>query len=349
MSHQVLTASFFIVPRAKMNLDASVIPSYYSRLVMAKNQGHFKIAKALLDVIAGSSVEDTSTPEGRKALEKINQAKGHAAAISSGVESTADIPAGEAADWQGYVLENTPYTRKLSLALAAYFVRANLLDTAYEMYLSASELDEDGSSAEELESIKSAESGNMANEFGTKCEAAGDYAKAANWYKKAKEAGHPDADAALARIQSFHGITRYLTPWAEIAKKTGRKELAEAILAIAANAKAGAMDPVTCAESVVPPCYEEVDFWESELEAYHKFSSDHSEAFGSAYIAIGNILERAKVYNIALRWFKKAVEFNSAANADAHRMLPLKSKSAPMREAEDIYDSASSIPSLWKV
>lgn len=332
-----------------MNLDASVIPSYYSRLVMAKNQGHFKIAKALLKLIAGSSVEDISSPEGRKALEKINQAKGHAAAVDAGVESSAEIPAGEAADWQGYVLENAPYSRKLALALALYFERAGLLDTAYEMYLSASELDEDGSSAEELEAIKAAESGNMANEYGKKCEAAGDYAKAANWFKKAKEAGHAEADDALARMQAFHGVTRYLAPWLEIAKKTGRKELAEAILAIAANAKAGNLDPVNCAESVVPPCYEEVDFWEAELDAYHKFSGDDSAAYGTAIIAVGKILERAKMYNIALRWFKKAVEFNRDANDDARRMLPLKSKSAPMREAEDIYDSASPIPSLWKI
>lgn len=332
-----------------MNLDASVIPSYYSRLVMAKNQGHFKIAQALLNLIAGSSVEDTSSVEGRKALEKINQAKGHASAIAAGAESAAEIPAGEATDWQEYVLQNPPYTRKLALALATYFVRANLLDVAYEMYLSASELDEDGSSAEELSAISAAESGNMANDFGKKCEEAGNHAKAATWYKKAKDAGLAEADAALARMQSFHGVTRFMAPWAEIAKKTGRKELAEAILAIAANAKAGNMDAVTFAESVVPPCYEEVDFWEAELEAYHKFSSDDSAAFGSAYIAIGKILERAKMYNIALRWFKKAVEFNADANADARRMLPLKSKSAPMREAEDIYDSASTIPALWKI
>lgn len=332
-----------------MNLDVAVIPSYYSRLVMAKNQGHFKIAQALLELIIGSPVEDSSSAEGRKALDKIAQAKGHAAAIAGGKESDAVPPAGEAADWQGYILENPPYTRKLSLALATYFVRANLLDTAYEMYLSASELDEDGSSAEELSAIAAAESGNMANEFGKKCEAAGDYAKAAIWFKKAKNAGLADADAALARMQSFHGVTRFMAPWLEIAKKTGRKELAEAIIAIAAAAKAGNMDAVTGAESVVPPCYEEVDFWESELDAYHKFSGDDSEAFGSAFIAIGKILERAKMYNIALRWYKKAVEFNAAANADAHRMLPLKSKSAPMREAEDIYDSASTIPALWKV
>ena len=31
-----------------MQLDTSNIPSYYSRLVMAKNQGHFSIARALL-------------------------------------------------------------------------------------------------------------------------------------------------------------------------------------------------------------------------------------------------------------------------------------------------------------
>lgn len=330
-------------------IDVTSIPGFYSRLVMAKNQGHFKIANALLELITAASVEDTSSAEGRKALEKINQAKGHAAAITAGTESAAEIPAGEAADWQSYVLENPPYTRKLSLALASYFVRANLLDIAYEMYLSASELPEDGSSTEELDSIKSAESGNMAHEFGTKCETAGDYAKAANWFKKAKDAGHAEAEAALARMQAFHGVTRYLAPWAEVAKKTGRKELAEAILQMATNAKAGTMDPVTIGESVVPPCYEEVDFWEAELDAYHKFSGDDSTAYGTAIIAIGKILERAKMYNIALRWFKKAVEFNPDANADARRMLPLKSKSAPMREAEDIYDSASPIPALWKI
>jgi len=332
-----------------MNLDAAVIPSYYSRLVMAKNQGHFKIAQALLELIVGSTVEDATSAEGRKASEKIAQAKGHAAAIAAGAESSADVPAGEAADWQEYALQNPPYTRKLALALAAYFVRANLLETAYEMYLSASELDEDGSSTEELSAIKAAESGNMANDFGKKCEEAGNHAKAATWYKKAKDAGLVDADAALTRMQAFHGVTRFMAPWAEIAKKTGRKELAEAIVAIAANAKAGNMDAVTFAESVVPPCYEEVDFWEAELEAYHKFSGDDSVAFGSAYIAIGKLIERAKMYNIALRWYKKAVEFNNAANADAHRMLPLKSKSAPMREAEDIYDAASPIPALWKI
>lgn len=330
-------------------VDVTAIPGYYSRLVMAKNQGHFAIAKALLALMESASVTDTSSPEGRKALEKINQAKGHAVAVNAGVESTVDIPAGEAADWQEYALQNPPYTRKLALALATYFMKANLLDSAYEMYLSAGELDEDGSSNEELSAIKAAESGNMANDFGKKCEEAGDYAKAANWYKKAKTAGLPDADAALDRMQAFHGVTRYLAPWLEIAKKTGRKELAEAITAIATNAKAGNMDAVTIGESVVPPCYEEADFWEAELDAYHKFSGDDSEAFGSAYIAIGKILERAKMYNIALRWFKKAVEFNGAANADAHRMLPLKSKSAPMREAEDIYDSASPITALWKI
>lgn len=332
-----------------MNLDVAVIPSYYSRLVMAKNQGHFKMAQALLELIVNSTVEDSSSTEGRKALDKIAQAKGHAAAVSAGTESTAEIPAGEAADWQEYALQNPPYTRKLALALATYFVRGNLLETAYEMYLSAAELDEDGSSAEELSAIAAAESGNMANEFGKKCEDAGNHAKAANWYKKAKDAGLADADAALARMQAFHGVTRYLAPWAEIAKKTGRKELAEAIVAIAANAKAGTMDPVACAESVVPPCTEEIEFWESELEAYHKFSGDNSETFGNAFIAVGKILERAKMYNNALRWYKRAVEFNRAANADAHRMLPLKSKSARIGEAEFIYDSASSIPALWKI
>lgn len=331
-----------------MNLDATIIPSYYSRLVMAKNQGHFKLAQALLELIVSSTIEDATSAAGHKALDKIAQAKGHSAAIAAGKESEAVPPAGEASDWQGYVLENPPYTRKIALALAAYFVKAGLLETAYEMYLSASELDEDGSSAEELAAIADAESGKMANEFGKKCEEEANHAKAASWYKKAKDAGLADADAALVRMQAFHGVTRFMAPWLEIAKKTGRKELAEVIATIAQNAKAGNMDAVTCAESVVPPCYEEVDFWESELEAYHKFSGDDSEAFGSAYIAIGKLLERAKMYNIALRWYKKAVEFNKAANADAHRMLPLKSKSAPMREAEDIYDEASTVPGLWK-
>lgn len=330
-------------------METAAVISYYSRLVMAKNQGHFAIAKALLALMENATDLDSTAADYRKAMDKIAQAKGHAAAIAAGVESEAVPPAGEAADWQNYVLENPPYTRKLSLALAAYFVKAGLLDAAYEMYLCASELDEDGSSAEELAAISAAESGNMANDFGKKCEAAGDYAKAAIWFKKAKDAGLADADAALARMQSFHGVTRYMAPWLEIAKKTGRKELAESIVAIAEAAKAGNMDAVTIAETVVPPCYEEVDFWESELDAYHKFSGDDSAAFGSAYIAVGKILERAKMYNIALRWYKKAVEFNSAANADAHRMLPLKSKSVPMREAEDIYDSASPIPALWKV
>lgn len=330
-------------------METAAVISYYSRLVMAKNQGHFAIAKALLALIENATNLDPTAPDYRKAMDKVVQAKGHAAAIDAGTESSTEIPAGEANDWQSYVLENAPYTRKLSLALANYFVRANLLETAYEMYLCASELDEDGSSAEELEAIKAAETGVMANEFGKKCEEAGNHAKAATWYKKAKDAGFANADASLARMQAFHGVTRFMAPWAEIAKKTGRKELADAIIAIAANANAGAMDAVTCTESVVPPCYEEVDFWEAELEAYHKFSGDDSEAFGSAYIAVGKILERAKMYNIALRWYKKAVEFNKAANADAHRMLPLKSKSNPMREAEDIYDSASPIPALWKV
>ena len=330
-------------------VDIAAIPSYYSRLVMAKNQGHFAIAKAILTLLENVSVADTSNPEGRKAFEKINQAKGHATAINAGIESASEIPAGEAADWQEYALQTPPYTRKFALALAAYFVKANLLETAYEMYLSAGELDEDGSTPEELSAIAAAESGNMANDFGKKCEEAGNHAKAATWYKKAKDAGLPDADAALARMQAFHGVTRYLAPWIDIAKKTGRKELAEAIVGVATNAKAGAMDAITISESVVPPCTEEIEFWESELEAYHKFSGDDSEAFGNAFIAVGKILERAKMYSNALRWYKRAVEFSKTANADAHRMLPLKSKSARIGEAEFIYDSASPIPALWKI
>ncbi len=330
-------------------MENAAIISYYSRLVMAKNQGHFAIAKALLALMESASDLDESAADYRKAVDKIAQAKGHAAAIAAGVESDAVPPAGEASDWQSYVLENPPYTRKLALALAAYFTKANLLETAYEMYLSASELDEDSSSAEELSAIAAAESGNMANEFGKKCEADGDYAKAAIWFKKAKDAGLADADVALARMQSFHGVTRFMAPWLEIAKKTGRKELAEAIVAIAQNAKAGNMDAVTISESVVLPCYQELDFWESELDAYYKFSGDDSEAYGNAIAAIGKILERAKMYNVALRWYKKAGAFSKAANDDARRMLPLKSKSITMREADDIYDSTSPIPALWKL
>lgn len=330
-------------------MENAAIISYYSRLVMAKNQGHFAIAKALLALMESATDLDESAADYRKAMDKIAQAKGHAAAIAAGVESDAVPPAGEAADWQNYVLENPPYTRKIALALAAYFVKAGLLETAYEMYLCASELDEDGSSAEELAAIAAAESGTMANEFGTKCESAGDYAKAAIWFKKAKDAGLADADAALARMQSFHGVTRFMAPWLEIAKKTGRKELAEAIVAIAQNAKAGNMDAVTINESVVLPCYQELDFWESELDAYFKFSGDDSEAYGNAIAAIGKILERAKMYNVALRWYKKAGAYSKAANDDARRMLPLKSKSITMREADDIYDSTSPIPALWKV
>lgn len=330
-------------------MENAAIISYYSRLVMAKNQGHFAIAKSLLALMENARDLDASASDYQKALDKIAQAKGHAPAINAGVESAAEVPAGEASDWQSYVLENPPYTRKLALALAAYFVKAGLLETAYEMYLSANELDEDGSNAVELAAIAAATNGSMANDFGKKCEAAGDYAKAANWYKKAKDAGHADADAALARMQSFHGVTRYMVPWLEITKKTGRRELAEAIVSIAAQAKAGSMETVNFAESVVPPCYEEIDFWEKELESYYKFSGDDSAPFGNAFIAVGKILERAKMYNLALRWYKKAVEFNNAANADAHRMLPLKSKSVPLRDAEDIYDSASPIPALWKL
>lgn len=330
-------------------METAAIISYYSRLVMAKNQGHFAIAKALLSLMENASDLDEAAPDYRKAMDKIAQAKGHAAAIAAGVESSAEVPAGEATDWQNYVLENPPYTRKLSLALAAYFVKAGLLEPAYEMYLSASELDEDGSSAEELAAITDAESGKMANAFGTKCEAEGNYAKAAIWFKKAKTAGITEADAALARMQSFHGVTRFLAPWLEIAKKTGRKELAEAIVAIAQNAKAGNMDAVTISESVVLPCYQELEFWESELDAYFKFSGDDSEAYGNAIAAIGKILERAKMYNVALRWFKKAGAYSKAANDDARRMLPLKSKSITMREADDIYDSSSPIPALWNI
>ena len=330
-------------------VDVTSIPGYYSRLVMAKNQGHFAIAKAFLSLMENYNVQDTESAEGRKALEKINQAKGHGPAIAAGVESSAQIPAGEASDWQSYVLENTPYTRKLALALADYLVKADLLETAYEMYLTAGELDEDGSSAEQLAAMAAAEDGTMANDFGKKCEEAKNHAKAAAWYKKAKDAGFVGADEALNRMQAFHGVTRFMVPWLEVAKKTGRRELADAILAIAENSNAGTMESVCIGESAVPPCTEEIDFWESELDAYHKFSGDSSEVFGNAFIAVGKILERAKMYNNALRWYKRAVEFNKSANADAHRMLPLKSKSARMGDAEFIYDADSPIPALWKI
>ena len=330
-------------------METTAIIGYYSRLVMAKNQGHFAIAKAFLALMESATGLDSAAPDYHKAMEKIAQAKGHAASIAASVETSAEVPAGEAYDWQSYILENPPYTRKLALALAAYFARANLLETAYEMYLCASELDEDGSSAQELEAIGSAESGTMAYEFGTRCESAGDYAKAAAWYKKAKDAGLAQADTALARMQSYHGVTRFITPWLEIAKKTGRKELAKAIVAMAQNANAGSMDTVTINESVVMPCYQELDFWESELDAYFKFSGDNSEAYGNAIAAIGRTMERARMYNVAIRWYKKAGSFSKAANDDARRMLPLKSKSITMREADDIYDSVSPIPALWKI
>lgn len=332
-----------------MNLENTAIISYYSRLVMAKNQGHFKIAQALLDLMTSAEGIDTSSAEGRKAFDKVAQAKGHAQTIAAGVESVAVPPADEASDWQAYVFKNPPYTRKLALAMAEYFMLADVLDAAYEMYLSASELDEDGSSAEQREAIKQAESGEMANTFGKKCEEVGNHAKAATWYKKAKNAGLAEAGASLTRMQAFHGVTRFMAPWLEIAKKTGRKELAEAIRAVAAAANAGSLEEVTVTESVVPPCEEEMEFWDNEFNTYQKFSGDESEAFGSAIMAFGKVLERAKMYNHALRWYKKAVTLHPAANQEAHRMLPLKSKSAFMREAEDIYDSASPIPALWKV
>lgn len=337
-----------------MNLDAAIIPSYYSRLVMAKNQGHFKIAEALLELITSSEIEDSETPEGHKALEKIAQAKGHAQAISAGNENEKVPPEGEASDWEAYVVENPPYTRKLALALADYFKLASRLNQAYEMYMSAVELDDDGSASEaQALAMNQAENGTMANEFGKKCEANGNFVSASDWFSKAKAAGCTEAADSMARMQAFHGVSRYYTPWLKIATATGRKELAEAIQKmVSADPKlAGTkLEPIAIAESAVPPCYEELDFWEAELDDYVKFSKGENTEVGSAIAAVGKLLERAKIYNIALRWYKKAVTFNApGANQDAHRMLPLKSKSAPMREAEYIYDEASPIPAMWKL
>ncbi len=330
-------------------MENAAVISYYNRLIMAKNQGHFEIAQALLALIENATDLDQSAADYRKAMDKIAQAKGYAAAIAAGTETTAAATESEVSDWEGYVYNNPPFTRQLALALANYFEKAARFNQAYEMYLSASELDDafDGfeASAQQAIKMKQAEDGTMANDFGKQCEAQGNHAAAASWYKKAKEAGNAEAVESLGRMQAFHGVARFYTPWLEIAKRTGRKELAEAINAmLSADPKLAGVnqEAVTIGESAVPPCYEEVDFWERELEEFSKFSDVSTDA---AIIAIGKLLERAKMYNIALRWYKKAVP---AANADAHRMLPLKSKSVPMREAEDIYDSASSIPALWK-
>ena len=114
-----------------MQLETSNIPSYYSRLVMAKNQGHFSIARALLNIIVNAPAPDTSTPAGLKALEKIKQANGHADAVNAGTDSTAVPPAGEVEEWAGYVIQTPPVTKQLALALAHYFRQANAYDSCY--------------------------------------------------------------------------------------------------------------------------------------------------------------------------------------------------------------------------
>ena len=55
-----------------MQLDTSNIPSYYSRLVMAKNQGHFSIARALLNIIVNAPAPDTSRQASRL-LKRLNR------------------------------------------------------------------------------------------------------------------------------------------------------------------------------------------------------------------------------------------------------------------------------------
>ena len=332
-----------------MQLETSNIPSYYSRLVMAKNQGHFSIARALLNIIASAPAPDTSTPAGLKALEKINQAKGHAEAVTAGSDSTVQPPAGEVEEWAGYVTQTPPITKQLALALAEYFRQGNALETCYKMYLKANEFGIGDTSASESAALQEVSNGNMANEFGKKCESAGDYPHAAEWYKKAKAAGCATAAESLDRMNALYGMARYYAPWLKIATATGRKELAEAIENIVSkDPKLPAAEAVSIAESVVPPCYEEIEYWEQELERFAKFSDSDNADFANLYVAIGKILERARIYNLALRWYKKAVANHPTANQDAHRMLPLKSKSEPLRDAEDIYDSQSPIPALWK-
>ena len=334
-----------------MQLETSNIPSYYSRLVMAKNQGHFSIARALLNILESAPAPDTSTPAGLKALEKINQAKGHAQAVSTGVDSAIVPPAGEVEEWASYVVQNPPITKQLALALAQYFRQANALDSCYEMYQKANEFEVGETTAAESASLQEVTNGSMANEFGKLCENAGEYARAAEWYKKAKANGCASASESLERMNALYGMARYYAPWLKIATATGRKELAEAIQNIVKSdpkLATAMVEEINIAESAVPPCYEEIEYWEQELERFAKFSDSDNEAFANLYVAIGKILERARFYNIALRWYKKAVANHPTANQDAHRMLPLKSKSEPMRDAEDIYDSQSPIPALWK-
>lgn len=334
-----------------MQLDTSNIPSYYSRLVMAKNQGHFSIARALLNIIVSAPAPDTSTPAGLKALEKINQAKGHTDAVNAGTDSTAVPPAGEVEEWAGYVMQTPPITKQLALALAHYFKQGNALDSCYEMYQKANTFEIGDTSAFESAALQEVSNGNMANEFGQLCESSGDYARAAEWYKKAKAAGCSSANESLERMNALYGMARYYAPWLKIATATGRKGLAEAIQNIVKSdpkLSTAMVEEINVAESAVPPCYEEIEYWEKEFERFAKFSDSDNAAFAGLYVAIGNILERARIYNLALRWYKKAVVNHPTANQDAHRMLPLKSKSEPMREAEDIYDSQSSIPALWK-
>ena len=333
-----------------MNLDPAAIISYYSRFVMAKNQGHFEIARALLDLLLSADSFEAGTAEQKKALEKISQAKGYASAVTSGQENQNTPPESEAKDWESYVFDNPPYTKKLALALALYFERAGLLNQAYEMYLAASELeDEVDADVSVLAKIEEALDGTMANRIGKSCEDEQKYAEAAGWYKKAKDAGNAEASVALDRMQAFYGLTRYYTPWMEVAKKTGRKEIYDAVVSmIKADAKMGgsSIDELDFVSAAVPPCTEEIEYWERELDNFAKFSEDSLVCNG--YVAVGNLLERFKMYNLALRLYKKAVPNHPTANQAAHRMLPLKSKSVPLRDAEDIYDESSPVPAIWK-
>ena len=199
--------------------------------------------------------------------------------------------------------------------------------------------------------LQEAANGTLANEFGQICENAGEYAHAAEWYKKAKAAGCACANESLERMNALYGMARYYAPWLKIATATGRRELALAIQNIVkADPKLSTamVEEINIAESAVPPCYEEIEYWEQEFDRFAKFSDSDSETFANLNVAIGKILERARIYNMALRWYKKAVANHPTANQDAHRMLPLKSKSEPLRDAEDIYDAHSPIPSLWK-
>ena len=334
-----------------MQLETSNIPSYYSRLVMAKNQGHFSIARALLNIIVNAPAPDTSTPAGLKAREKINQAKGHADAVNAGEDSTAVPPAGEVEEWAGYVIQTPPITKQLALALAQYFRQANSYDACYEMYQKANEFEIGDTTAAESAALQETANGNLANEFGQACENAGDYARAAEWYKKAKAAGCSSANESLERMNALYGMARYYAPWLKIATATGRRDLALAIQNIVkADPKLSTamVEEINIAESAVPPCYDEIEYWEQEFDRFAKFSDSDSETFANLDVAIGRILEHARIYNLALRWYKKAVANHPTANQDAHRMLPLKSKSEPLRDAEDIYDAQSPIPALWK-